>query len=135
MKLRQLADDLDQSGAHIIEIRAPLDPLFVHVERPVDLDLKRVHLRLGPTVMGGNVAPGEGGVARHAEPRPLERAGGAPVLLDIEGVVTDAGVDRPPAGALAGHMPFARPRPTAVVRVDRVGGLGETGSASRRDSV
>ena len=55
----------------------------------------------------------------------LERAGGAPVLLDIEGVVTEAGVDRPPAGALAGHMPFARPRHTAVVRVDRVGGRGE----------
>src|ERR1700680_1326244 len=82
--LAQLLDQISEVFDQLRKIRLSAIAAFVHVERPVDLDLQRVAVRARPSVKSRREAPGIGRVDRDLKTtvgeKPagcLEDAGGA----------------------------------------------------------
>src|SRR5580693_2618421 len=107
--LRDLAKALDQIGKVINQpgkIRLSAIAAFVHIERPVDLDLQRVAMRAWPSVKSRREPPGIGRIDRDLETTLGEKpagcledpgsAGGAVAIAedDIGAVLAAAGAGR-----------------------------------------
>src|SRR6056297_2045638 len=70
--IRNLAHHVAHQPPERLEIPVRPDQPFVHVKRPVDLDLHRMPPPRRTPVSLRDIGPGKGRVARHHQPRPRE---------------------------------------------------------------